>query len=84
MPVQQFVSEYVSLSHSGRGLCPFHEDHTPSFSVNQEGNYWHCFACESGGSIIDFYMLLNECDFPTAVTELAEMLLLQKGGSSTS
>lgn len=73
--VHQFVSRYVELSNNGKGLCPFHDDHKPSFSVNQERNFWHCFACDKGGSIIDFWMQYNECDFTTAVKELAAMLL---------
>ena len=38
-----------------QSLCPFHDDHHPSFNVNEEENYWYCFACETGGSIIDFW-----------------------------
>jgi hypothetical protein len=73
--IRQFVLRYVELSPSGRGLCPFHDDHHPSFSVNDKGNYWHCFACDEGGSIIDFWMKWQQCDFKTAVAELAKMLL---------
>ncbi|MHA2433799.1 MAG: CHC2 zinc finger domain-containing protein, partial [Candidatus Thorarchaeota archaeon] len=43
--------------------------------VNDEGNYWHCFAGYGGGSVIDFWMNWRECDFTTAIKELAEMLL---------
>ena len=75
MSVRQFVLQHVELSPSGMGLCPFHDDHNPSFSVNDKGNYWHCFACDEGGSIIDFWMKWQTCDFKTAVTELAYMLL---------
>ncbi|UCC51053.1 MAG: hypothetical protein JSV68_18380 [Anaerolineaceae bacterium] len=73
--VREFVSHHVSLSPSGTGLCPFHQDHVDSFSVNDKQNYWHCFACETGGSVIDFWMNYRDCDFNTAVNELAEMLL---------
>ena len=73
--VRDFVSQYVELSLAGIGLCPFHEDHHPSFAVKAEGNYWHCFAGCGGGSIIDFWMRWQGCDFTTAVRELAEMLL---------
>lgn len=73
--VRDFVGTYVSLSPSGVGLCPFHDDHHPSFAVNEEENYWHCFTCRTGGSIIDFWMRWRRCDFPAAVGELAEMLL---------
>ena len=70
-----FISRYVELSPSGRGLCPFHEDQRSSFSVNLEGNYWHCFSGCGGGSIIDFWMRYRNCDFNSAVRELARILL---------
>jgi DNA primase len=74
IPVRQFVLRYVELSPSGKGLCPFHDDQMPSLHVNDDRNFWWCFACEKGGSVIDFYMALQDCDFPTAVAELGEML----------
>jgi hypothetical protein len=73
--VRDYVSQYVELSPAGIGLCPFHDDHHPSFAVNAEGNYWHCFAGCGGGSIIDFWMRWQGCDFKTAIRELAGMLL---------
>ena len=73
--VADFVGRYVQLSANGRGLCPFHEDQHMSFSVNAERNYWHCFSGCGGGSIIDFWMKWQDCDFKSAVKELAEMLL---------
>ena len=73
--VQDFVSQYVELTSAGRGHCPFHDDQNRSFSVNAEGNYWHCFAGCGGGSIIDFWMKYKDADFKTAVGELAKMLL---------
>jgi DNA primase len=79
--IRQFVLRYVELSPRGMGLCPFHDDHNPSLSVNDEKNYWKCFAGCGSGSVIDFYMhyqqqvMGDECDFGTAVAELAEMLL---------
>ncbi len=73
--VYDFVSQYVQLDRGGKGLCPFHDDHRESFSVNQDDNYWYCFACEIGGSIIDFYMKWHGVDFKDAVTDLAKMLL---------
>ncbi|MCB9423175.1 MAG: hypothetical protein H6667_25480 [Ardenticatenaceae bacterium] len=72
--VHDFVSQYVELSPSGMGLCPFHDDTHPSFSVNAEENYWYCFTCGIGGSVIDFWMQWQDCDFVTAVSELAHML----------
>jgi len=73
--VYAFVSQFVVLNPAGKGLCPFHDDHKPSFSVNTKANYWHCFACQMGGSIIDFWMQYTGCDFKTAIRELAVMLL---------
>jgi hypothetical protein len=70
-----FIRQYVELSPNGRGLCPFHDDHNRSFSVNPEKNYWHCFAGCGGGSIIDFWMKLKQCDFKKAIKELALILL---------
>lgn len=75
MPVRQFVLQYVELSPRGMGLCPFHEDNVESFSVNDQENYWRCFAGCGGGSIIDFYMKWNDCDFVTAIRDLARELL---------
>ena len=72
--VHDFVTRFVELSPTGRGLCPFHDDRRKSFSVNAEENYWHCFAGCGGGSLIDFWMKWRDCDFTTAVRELAQML----------
>jgi len=69
--VKDFVSQFVELSPNGVGLCPFHDDNNPSFNVNDSAGYWHCFACNRGGSVIDFWMELNDCDFKTAVRELS-------------
>lgn len=73
--VEDFVSRYVELTPTGRGHCPFHDDRHKSFGVNRENNYWSCYAGCGGGSVIDFWMLHKDCDFTTAVTELAQMLL---------
>jgi hypothetical protein len=81
--VLEFVSQYVDLKPTASGavgLCPFHDDHHPSFGVNTEGNYWHCFAGCGGGSVIDFWMKWRKCDFTTAARELAEMVVGPGGG----
>ncbi|HSH05942.1 MAG TPA: CHC2 zinc finger domain-containing protein [Anaerolineae bacterium] len=70
--VRDFVLQFVELSPSGKGLCPFHDDHVPSFSVNDRENYWYCFACEMGGDVIKFLMAWEECDYGTAVEMLKE------------
>jgi len=56
------------------GLCPFHDDHRPGLAINDEENYWYCFAGCGGGSIIDFWMKWRDCDFTTTIKELAEIL----------
>ena len=73
--VREFVSHYVQLSQSGTGLCPLHNDYVDSFSVDDKRNFWYCFACETGGSIIDFWTHHRDCDFRTAVDQLGMMLL---------
>jgi hypothetical protein len=73
--VLDFVGQYVELSANGRGYCPFHEDQRKSFAVNAAENYWNCFAGCGGGSVIDFWMKYRDCDFKTALNELAEAIL---------
>jgi len=75
--VREFILRYVELSPKGLGQCPFHDDKVASFSVNDEHNFWHCFACGTGGSVIDFWMQRQDCDFVTAVHELRDMVLVE-------
>ena len=75
--VYDFAGRFVDLSDRGRGLCPFHDDHHASFSVNIEQHYWHCFAGCGGGSVVNFWMMYREVDFRTSICELAEILGLQ-------
>ena len=75
--VREFILRYVELSPKGLGQCPFHDDNVASFNVNDEHNFWHCFACGTGGSVIDFWMQMQDCDFVTAVHELREMVLVE-------
>ena len=80
--VLEFVGKYVDLKPSkggAVGLCPFHDDQHPSFGVNEEGNYWHCFAGCGGGSIIDFWSLWRKKQgldpgFTATITDLADIL----------
>ncbi len=69
------IAEHVNLKRSGRnyiGLCPFHEDRKPSFTVNEERQIFHCFGCGTGGDVIAFYMKFHHLGFAEAVKELAE------------
>ena len=73
-PIYDVVSDYVSLKKSGRnylGLCPFHGEKTPSFTVNQERQIFHCFGCGEGGNVIGFVMKREGLSFPEAVRLLA-------------
>jgi putative DNA primase/helicase len=55
------------------GLCPFHDDHKPSLSVNIETGLFRCFACDASGDVFTFYQRFKDTDFPTALKEIAEM-----------
>lgn len=71
---KELIQEFVDLNPKGIGKCPFHEDEVPSFSVNEEENYWNCFAGCGGGSVIDFWMKWNNLEFSEAVIDLSEKL----------
>ncbi|GED72804.1 DNA primase [Brevibacillus reuszeri] len=69
------VGEYVQLRKSGRafvGLCPFHSEKSPSFNVNAERQFFHCFGCGAGGDIFSFLMKLEQLSFPEALHKLAD------------
>jgi DNA primase len=69
------VSEHVSLKKKGRemvGLCPFHDDHRPSFYVNPSKQIFKCFACGAGGGVFTFVQMRENLTFPQAVQRLAE------------
>jgi DNA primase len=68
------VADYTQVRRAGRsfkGLCPFHTERTPSFTVTPEGNFFHCFGCGASGDIYDFLMRIEGLEFPEAVESLA-------------
>lgn len=68
------IGRRVRLTRKGRehlGLCPFHNEKTPSFTVNEEKGFYHCFGCGEHGSVIDFVMKADGLPFPEAVERLA-------------
>jgi DNA primase len=70
----EIVGEHVRLRKRGRsweGLCPFHEEKTPSFSVDQEKGLYYCFGCHQGGDVFKFVMQLEHLNFPEALERLA-------------
>jgi DNA primase len=72
--VVDVVSEYVTLKKAGRnfvGLCPFHREKTPSFTVNPEKQIFYCFGCGEGGNAISFLMKINDMSFPESIRHLA-------------
>lgn len=73
--IQDVVADYVKLKRSGRnmlGLCPFHNEKTPSFTVNSERGFFHCFGCGVGGDVITFIMKIENLDYVSAVKLLAD------------
>ena len=75
--IVDIVSQRVDLQKRGKdyfGLCPFHSEKTPSFSVAPDKGIFHCFGCGKGGNSINFLMEYEKIDFMDAVMELANQL----------
>jgi DNA primase len=73
--IVRVIGEYVRLKKTGQnftGLCPFHQEKTPSFAVHPVRQIYHCFGCGAGGDVFKFVMELEKCPFPEAVREVAE------------
>lgn len=75
--ILDLVSEYVKLEKRGRnyiGLCPFHDEKTPSFTVSEDKQICHCFGCKKGGNVFQFTQEIKDLSFVEAVKELGERL----------
>ncbi|MFD2829473.1 DNA primase [Corticicoccus populi] len=75
--IVELVSSYVKLEKRGRnyvGLCPFHNEKTPSFSVSPDKQICHCFGCKKGGNVFQFLMEIESLNFSEAVKKLGEPL----------
>ena len=73
--IVEVVGTYLQLKRGGsahKALCPFHKEKTPSFSVNQQRQIYHCFGCGAGGDVFKFVMEYENVDFSTAARMLAE------------
>ena len=85
------MGEYVALRNAGggnlKGLCPFHDEKTPSFQVSPSRGYYHCFGCGEGGDVFKFLQELEHLTYVESVQRLAERanitLTIVEGGSST-
>jgi DNA primase len=72
--IVEVISDYVTLRRVGRnftGLCPFHAEKSPSFTVSEEKAIFHCFGCRAGGSVFQFLMQYDHLTFPEAVERVA-------------
>ncbi len=75
LSIEDLVKDYVTLKRSGRnlkGLCPFHQEKTPSFMVSPDKGIAYCFGCHQGGDIFKFYMTVEKVDFGEAIHDLAD------------
>ncbi len=77
-PIAEIIKRYVpSLQKKGRnhvGLCPFHNEKTPSFSVSPEKNIFHCFGCGETGNVFTFISKIEKLEFPESVKRVAELI----------
>lgn len=77
-PIDEIIGEYVQLKSAGggqkKGLCPFHDEKSPSFHVTPGKGYFHCFGCQSGGDVIAFIMKMEHLTFTETIERLAERI----------
>jgi DNA primase len=77
-PIDEVVGDYVQLKNAGggqkKGLCPFHDEKSPSFHVTPSKGYFHCFGCQTGGDVISFLMKMDHLSFTETVERLAERI----------
>ncbi len=79
--IADVVGEHIQLRNAGggnlKGLCPFHEEKTPSFNVTPSRGYWYCFGCAEGGDVITFVRKLEHLSFAEAIERLAQRAGIQ-------
>ncbi len=80
--ITDIVGHHVSLTKAGqnlKGLCPFHQEKTPSFTVSPSRQIFHCFGCGAGGNVFTFLTRLTGASFPEVIRDLG-----QKGGNRSA
>lgn len=76
IPIEEILgAPKMSSGNRSKYICPLHNEDTPSFTVYKDKNTWWCFGCNSGTSVIDLYMKLNNVDFKQACQELTKLYL---------
>ncbi|CAB4873743.1 unannotated protein [freshwater metagenome] len=91
-PIDEVVADYVQLKSAGggqkKGLCPFHDEKSPSFHVTPSKGYFHCFGCQTGGDVIAFLMKIDHLTFTETIERLADRigytLRYEEGGSNSA
>ncbi len=89
-PIDEVVGDYVQLKNAGggakKGLCPFHDEKSPSFTVTPSKGFFHCFGCQTGGDVIAFLMKIDHLTFTETIERLADRLgytlRYEEGGSN--
>ena len=74
-PIEEVIAPYVQLKRAGRnlkGLCPFHSEKTPSFTVYPESSSYYCFGCGAGGDSVNFIRQIENLDYIEALKKLAD------------
>jgi DNA primase len=85
--ISEVVGEYVHLTQKGGnlwGLCPFHTEKTPSFSVSRDKQIYHCFGCGKGGGVISFIMEMEHLSYPDAIRHLAKRVGMEVPDTGSS
>ncbi|MGC8971341.1 MAG: DNA primase [bacterium] len=87
--IVDFISSYVKLTRSGKnyiGLCPFHNDHNPSFTVSPDKQLFYCFGCKEGGDVIKFLMKIEHLSYREALAQLGRRVGIEidEAGDETS
>lgn len=77
-PIDEVIGDYVQLKNAGggqkKGLCPFHDEKSPSFHVTPSKGFFHCFGCQTGGDVIAFMMKIEHLTFMETIERLAERI----------